>query len=1405
MRHPFTPPLPKRRPTIKTLRNLLLLAAALCLPLQPTTALSLEGLFSDTQWTSMSDLPQLSPTGTEGWLVRLQTPKGKELADALANYRETGMEILEAVVLAQIDVYLPYVVTETDEQTTFRHAVEARDWHSAGALIERKSKGSNQPELLALIQAMLNTLQGRFRMTSNLIAQIPAEIRTQSPLVQLAQAQLHLQSREYANCREQIDNILGAKGLPKNQHELQLVRVTLLYLLDQREQAAQEYDAILLAMPEPAQIATEIGRRLLASARSEQAAEWFLKALQEDSSYTHAAVGLVQAHVQAADYPRAQQQADQWLLPDVPQHRRIRAQLLRFSGHLGQALEEVRTIRRNGSTDQLLVALEAHTLLDLCRPDEADRLLSPEVDKPSLAFPIVIAYVRTLRDLGRYAEIDRWLIQLPDNVAKSNHWRLLRAWWSYEREEYVRCSNDLDLCLADGFQTPAVYALFGAVHFQQHNRIKAQEAWEKTYANTPQTALFQTIEAEANLEAKRLDECATLLENLLKQQPDAGSVLLLKGRLLNARGLHQEGIDWCQRALEAGAPGRDTRIELAKSYLRTGRNQEAQEQVDFLYQHYPLNPSVLVLSASLHYRAGNHDAAARDANLVLNNGGTQERSRASVLLGQIAIARNQVTTALEFAEAAVRIGAPLAGPYILRGEIRFDDQKYVAAEADFTRAIRLEPELEDGYAWRARTLQAKDLFRDAIRDYTEAIRLAASPANRAGHHLQRALCYVQLQGWEYARIDLDRARELAPNQPEILFVEGRLAAAQGNWQVALDALNRYLQVRNDPVAETWRDRSLQALGRATTPLPSPTPAPPAAPSPVPIQSSEDQPSPSKPKEPSPTEPPEVIYQAIPVPAEQAAQDPVAQESDPLDRLIRLTTSEALEAPSAPAPTQAAQPNEPAAGTPQSTTPNNKPPAPTAETVESLRAKAEAAPTDLAAHVAWVRAEFEQGDADSLRKATQTLRDLLQNGTPEGTAPELPLQAWKECIARTAEVEGPAEALSANETAISQLPEALELHLSAGKLAALIGDLERVGQAVGQVLARDPNHIEARLLEVQWLQQTADPETIESKFQELAELAPKSTSMWTLLARYKASQKDWDGTLEATSRVVALGSDTPEIRRLRASAFSAQDNESKAMEELARATWLDPDSEETVMHKATIQVHHRKLDWAFDNLVAFYEKHPENPAPLLRLCQVGWIIPHRRHTVIQKWLPTALERFPELPEVHTIQAGIYLDLNLPQEAALAAAEAVRTGPDNPASWLLLGKLHAGEGKFQEARTALDKVIALDPSIAEAWSDLGAVLLQLNETEAAVEHLTRAATLQPDAPLHFYRLGIALMRSEEYLDAAASFARVRALQPDWIAAWTQGISAELKADNQAKAEEIRTEAKSRFPNENWDAIP
>ena len=95
--------------------------------------------------------------------------------------------------------------------------------------------------------------------------------------------------------------------------------------------------------------------------------------------------------------------------------------------------------------------------------------------------------------------------------------------------------------------------------------------------------------------------------------------------------------------------------------------------------------------------------------------------------------------------------------YFDRGNSHFDDVKFEKAIADYSQAIRIDPEYATAYNNRGLSYHQLGIYEKEIQDYTEAIRIDPEYADA---YYNRALSYADLGQHEKAHADFKRACEL---------------------------------------------------------------------------------------------------------------------------------------------------------------------------------------------------------------------------------------------------------------------------------------------------------------------------------------------------------------------------------------------------------------------------------------------------------------------------------------------------------------------------------------------------------------------------------------------------------------------------------------------------------------------
>lgn len=135
----------------------------------------------------------------------------------------------------------------------------------------------------------------------------------------------------------------------------------------------------------------------------------------------------------------------------------------------------------------------------------------------------------------------------------------------------------------------------------------------------------------------------------------------------------------------------------------------------------------------------------------------------------------------------------------------FDQGDNDRALADYRKALELDDQsgfATDAYRMVALILKRQGQFEDAAQAISTAIdRLP----NEIGLRRERAEIYLELDQIDAAEADIDAAAQVDPNRPEIFYLRGRVAAAQGEHVQAVEAYSAAIE-RNAEYAEAYEAR-----------------------------------------------------------------------------------------------------------------------------------------------------------------------------------------------------------------------------------------------------------------------------------------------------------------------------------------------------------------------------------------------------------------------------------------------------------------------------------------------------------------------------------------------------------------------------------------------------------------------
>jgi len=154
---------------------------------------------------------------------------------------------------------------------------------------------------------------------------------------------------------------------------------------------------------------------------------------------------------------------------------------------------------------------------------------------------------------------------------------------------------------------------------------------------------------------------------------------------------------------------------------------------------------------------------------------------------------------------AIRLDPNDASAYRSRGMAYSDKGDHDRAIADINQAIRLDPNATAAYNARAVVYNSKGDYDRAIADYTQAIRL---DPNDAIAYYNRGLAYSNKKDYDRVIADTNQAVRLDPNFPDAYILRGVTYAGKSDYDRAIADFNQAIRLDpnnpNNAVAYTAR-------------------------------------------------------------------------------------------------------------------------------------------------------------------------------------------------------------------------------------------------------------------------------------------------------------------------------------------------------------------------------------------------------------------------------------------------------------------------------------------------------------------------------------------------------------------------------------------------------------------------
>ena len=383
----------------------------------------------------------------------------------------------------------------------------------------------------------------------------------------------------------------------------------------------------------------------------------------------------------------------------------------------------------------------------------------------------------TLNDLDGATAAARRLAARAPNSPVSNYSAGLIA---YQNGQFDEAATSLQQAANSAPDNAQVLTLLGASHLALGNLGQAEQHLMNALGAAPNDPAAVKLLAETRLRQQRPDSALDLLARLGEDSADPQLDALQVAANLQA-GNSEQALVYLEQAVARSPGNQALRLQLAQAYLGSGQNEEAVELLE------GISGGDEVLSANLmllftHLRAQEIDAGRAQADELLASFPEEARAHSAVgvfyqLIGEGDRARTQLEEALERDDQFIPARLILAG--LLAEEGRGPE-----AESQLQEVLAIEPD----HAAALASLAQHALQRGSIDEAETLLTRAVASADTVPLHLALARVRLQQGNIPGAEQEVDAARALAPENPEVTGARGLLALRAGRTNEAIRLL-----------------------------------------------------------------------------------------------------------------------------------------------------------------------------------------------------------------------------------------------------------------------------------------------------------------------------------------------------------------------------------------------------------------------------------------------------------------------------------------------------------------------------------------------------------------------------------------------------------------------------------------
>ncbi len=332
--------------------------------------------------------------------------------------------------------------------------------------------------------------------------------------------------------------------------------------------------------------------------------------------------------------------------------------------------------------------------------------------------------------------------------------------------------------------------LYGAVSFAQNNHEQAAYYLSKYLQQVPSDTNVRKLLGRSYLLLERQEEAeAVLLPGMRLSENDAELMALIGVSQLKSGDL-ATGISGLEKALEIEPQSHALRSELARAYIFAGQTEQAISQLDKMQQDGGSKSQTEVLRIAAYLRAGQYNDAIRIVHDLLKR--QPDDAVTYALAGNVFAASGDKKEARRYFNQSIALKPDYSLAKILLGALEEEEGSLEAAELLYRQVVAEKKSSVEPYLALARIARTRG-DEGAMLSWLERAREQVLNDQRS--RLVLAEYYLSRREQGKAGAVVKELLDLAPDDPKVMEIQGRLLISQQRFNEAVKPLNRLVNRR----------------------------------------------------------------------------------------------------------------------------------------------------------------------------------------------------------------------------------------------------------------------------------------------------------------------------------------------------------------------------------------------------------------------------------------------------------------------------------------------------------------------------------------------------------------------------------------------------------------------------------